>query len=623
MNQASCNRILDSIKQDDLVLFSALTEKSKNLLFGRFPLLSLCYLYNAKKIVSKFEDELLNVSNFNLVNENVEIYKKFKNVAGKSLRLYLNTNAVVSPLEMLAILHDDFKVKKVFTKVNLTTQMVENLTKIYSFNKQAINVSDSKVKISFKPLSKSETKRHTLGLILSGVFMAVFAAVFCVFNFVTGLGTGNNPFKIYSQAQLYQALNSGGNYVLANNLELSNFDGDVNFGGVLDGGGYTISINSLKTNQLILNNNGTIKNLNITYPAVTKQISTNFSLLAENNYGTISNVGVTCSNLSLNCQKEVNQVVSISGFANQNDGVVENCSILLNAQINGNGGGDGFVSGFVADNNGSVKNCVFNKLSTVVASETDVAGFVVNNNIDAVVDGCLNYAELTQNSSHNEWNPTLAGIALNNWGTVKNSVNNAKLTISSTNDNSNAQGTAFLGGIVAYNYSEIYSCKNNGNLKVTTQNIVAYCAGIFAHSTYWVTADNKTIMPAILNCGVECEIEVSTQHQNAFAFSGGLGGFLYGELKNCFSIVNFKTGYDEKKYYIGTALGSSYLEYWGNYICIEAQNNYVLVQNNVGFQIGSLVTNGQLTSYGLDTPASEVVTLESAESIKNLEVYYE
>ena len=95
MNQVSCNRILEAIKQDDLALFSVLTDKSKNLLFGRFPLLSLCYLYNAKHIIKKFETELLKVTNYNLVQENVEIYQAFKKVAGKALRLYIKPNTIV------------------------------------------------------------------------------------------------------------------------------------------------------------------------------------------------------------------------------------------------------------------------------------------------------------------------------------------------------------------------------------------------------------------------------------------------------------------------------------------------------------------------------------------------
>ena len=177
MNQVSCNRILEAIKQDDLALFSALTDKSKNLLFGRFPLLSLCYLYNAKRIVAKFEPELLKVSNYNLVQENVEIYKKFKAVAGKSLRLYTKANSVVSPLEMAAMLNNDSKVKHIFNSVSLTNEIVENLTKIYEYKKQSVSVNYNKLKLGLKPLSRKSKRNYKLGVLLSFVFAILFGGV--------------------------------------------------------------------------------------------------------------------------------------------------------------------------------------------------------------------------------------------------------------------------------------------------------------------------------------------------------------------------------------------------------------------------------------------------------------
>lgn len=47
--------IIEIIKRDDLIAFLSLSKNENllNLSFGRFPILSLCYLYNAKKIVKK------------------------------------------------------------------------------------------------------------------------------------------------------------------------------------------------------------------------------------------------------------------------------------------------------------------------------------------------------------------------------------------------------------------------------------------------------------------------------------------------------------------------------------------------------------------------------------------
>ena len=98
MNQENSTQILQAIKQDNLVLFSSLVKGNKTLCFGRFPLLSLCYLYKAKKIIKKFKFELLRIKNFVFCTEPTSLYKDLRRVAGKCLRLYIHDDAVVTPL---------------------------------------------------------------------------------------------------------------------------------------------------------------------------------------------------------------------------------------------------------------------------------------------------------------------------------------------------------------------------------------------------------------------------------------------------------------------------------------------------------------------------------------------
>ena len=51
------NKLLEAIKKDDLKSFSLLmpTNADLNLCYGRFPILSLLYMYSSFKILSKFE----------------------------------------------------------------------------------------------------------------------------------------------------------------------------------------------------------------------------------------------------------------------------------------------------------------------------------------------------------------------------------------------------------------------------------------------------------------------------------------------------------------------------------------------------------------------------------------
>ena len=159
MNKVEYNSLINAIKSNDLVLFSKFVKNNENTSFGRFPILTLLYLYNAKKLIKVYKDELLRVKYFNIVAEPLEFYHKFKVVAGRSLRLYLNDN-IVSPIEMLAILNRDSEVKKLYgyyVENKLINEKVsKNLTKIYTINKQVSKQNKNRISISPKRFTKIE-----------------------------------------------------------------------------------------------------------------------------------------------------------------------------------------------------------------------------------------------------------------------------------------------------------------------------------------------------------------------------------------------------------------------------------------------------------------------------------
>ena len=617
MNQVSCNRILETIKLDDLVLFSVLTEKSRNLCFGRFPLLTLCYLYGAKKIIKKYQNDLIGISKFNFVPENFEIYKKFKAVAGKSLRLYVKEDSVVTPLEMMAILKKDFEVKKLYFVAYKNEVVENNLTKIYSFNKQTITTTENTVKISLKPLNRKEKITYRLAVCLAAVFMAVMSGGVGLVYFMFGLSTNNSPFIINNEAQLYQALKTNGNYVLNNNLTLTNFDNNLKFNGRLNGNNYTITVNTTY-NSLLKTNNGVIENLNVVYSEINRDINSNFSLLVENNNGTINNVKVSSGNINFNCNKQVGDCVYIGGIANKNDGVISNCSVKYDLTIKSNGGGEGFVSGVANENNNIVKNCLFN--GSVVSNETDLSGIVSVNNFNATVENCVNNAKLFQTSSHNEWFPIVSGITAINYGTIKKCNNTAELKATSLNNADYASGEVCLGGIVSENCGKIEQCKNTGNIFVESKKIIVYCGGISAKSIFW-ELDGETIMSEINNCGAEGQITVNTTNDYALVFSGGISGYLYGRMINSYSLTTFNTDFNNIKYFLGTALGSVYYDLPRNTYVFDAANNYVLMQENVPYQVGASFFNGDVWGVGISFNPAYIVTATTENQIKSKEIY--
>ena len=71
MEKFELNQLFESIKKDDLKSFSSLmlSKSDLNICFGRFPILSLLYLYGSYQILDKYEKWLLPIHNFNIVEE--------------------------------------------------------------------------------------------------------------------------------------------------------------------------------------------------------------------------------------------------------------------------------------------------------------------------------------------------------------------------------------------------------------------------------------------------------------------------------------------------------------------------------------------------------------------------
>lgn len=626
MSQVKYNNLITAIKQDNLSLFSANCKSNLNLRFGRFPILTLCYMYRARKILKKYNKELWQVKDYITVKEPFECYNKFKNLAGRTLRLYTNEKSVITPIEILAILHRDTKVKRLYRKNrhSLLDKVKRNLKSIYTIYAQDPYILTYKIKLKPRKLSRHERLPYRLGISCALVFVTIFTAVLLTLNFTTGLGTTNNPYKIYTTKQLISALTSEAYYTLTKDfdLDISILESEVKC--TIDGKGFTLHLKKIPETALINTNMGTIKNLNIEYPETTKTISSSLSLLVKNNKGTLSNINITSGNLNLNCQKTTLEKIYISGIANNNSGVIDNCSVQFVTNITTTGNGECFISGITGENTGTISNSYFTDSSSITSNEADISGISINNSIDGKIINCKNNAKLTQNSEINEWSPTLAGIVLTNYGNIENSINNGELTISSNNNNENAQGTIFIGGISANNFGSITKCLNKGNINSTSKKVITYAGGVIAYSSYWIEK-NTQHYPVLNNCGTLGILNVSSDHEKAFIFAGGIAGsFQYGNIIDCFSLSEFTTLADEEKNFFGLLLGSSYVEmdFWGfSYIQISPTNNHLAYSDYTEHHLGSLISSNSIiaTKVNLD----QGVTLSTNEIIKTKGVYFD
>ena len=131
MSQTIEERLLQAIKKDDIKAFDALMERAQCGAYrlGRFPTLSLLYLYNSRKILKKYEESFLKITAFEALREPAELSKKFSSKAGKCLRLYLNE--IVSPIETLLILDKTKRLTKVFPLTKPSSSVKGRLRSIY------------------------------------------------------------------------------------------------------------------------------------------------------------------------------------------------------------------------------------------------------------------------------------------------------------------------------------------------------------------------------------------------------------------------------------------------------------------------------------------------------------
>lgn len=597
MNQAEIMRLLNSIKSDDLALFSTHSKGNENICFGRFPLLTLCYLYQSKKIIKTHKDTLIKIKYYKEVDEPYEIYKKFSAIAKRNLRLYLSENSIVSPIEMLAILGKDRDVKKLYRFYSenrlLNEKISKNLSKIYTISYQKAKTTDKSIRISPKPLTATQKKFYKLSACFAFTFVFLLCSCLMYLNSTVGFGTSFNPYKIYNVNQFYSALSADGYYILCNDLTLDTNPENVNFLGSFDGNGHTLHIKNLPTGGLVACNNGTFQNLNLSYGEFNTSTADSMSLFVDENNGTIDNVGIECKGLTLACNKNSNDIY-ISGFANKNKGTISNCNLKLESSISTSGSGECFINGIVGINNGTINNCDFVE-GSITTADADVVGICTNNERGATILNCDNNASLTQTSALEEWSPNVAGIVHSNYGLIEKCINNGHLTAISNCETSNAQGNILLGGISANNYHVHSYCLNRGNLTAKSKKIVAYCGGITAWASDY-EKDSTIVSSAInKNCGTIGDIDVFVEDKESHAFIGGLYGFLRGESSNCFSLSNFITDYEEvaegqerthATHLVGSCMGSANTN--GLFVDIIISNNYVLNSSKAANQIASL-----------------------------------
>ena len=561
MEKEKALKIFEAIKSDDVKSFASFIASNSDLslCFGRFPLLSTCYLFGSYKILNKFEKHLFKIVNFSKTDEIAEIYLKFKNVSGKLIRLYQDEK-IVFPIEMLSILGDNETIARNYKKLYKNAEIISNIQKIYNlkFNTEA-DISQ----IRFEAKRNKMSLKKKLFLLCTSIFM-IFMLAFPIISMAliktrSGFGLETSPILVKNEIEFETALlKQKQNIKLINDIVLTKEVSIENFDGKIDGNGKLLTISNFQSKSVFNNFGGEIFNLGLILEIQELKINKSFSVLSETLTGKISNCSAS-GKLSLDYDVTEESYASI--FAVTNNGFIENCNANLEINVKNNSSSDAFFSTFAGINNREITSCQ-NLSGKILADTVDVAG-IVSDNYGSLLN-CSNAFEIFQETDR-EWNPNSAGIALNNNGQISGAINTGKISSISNNltdsNSGNQEGFGvFVSGIVCINKNSISGSLNSGELLAKCKNGFIYAGGIVSISTI---SDDGKILGTIFSSSSTNKILVEKDENDGRpVLVGGIVGLNQGALNGCgyegeFDFnLNFAVSLDDSQIFSGGIAGS-------------------------------------------------------------------
>lgn len=611
--------LLDAIKKDKVSAFKKLIvlEDCKYYTYGRFPVLSLCYLWDAWKIISSFEKYLIKINEgFIDVGEDVTSYSRFKKQAHRALRLYVDNDKLVTPCEMLAILQKNVRLSRIIKKYGIEDKEARRVERIYSMARvQKATIKDRKITISREKISPSKLATLIICIIVS-VSMIVAASLFYVHTLNQRQGTADSPFIIKNSAQLDKVLSTSYYCVLKDDITLE--AKGYEFTGSLDLDGHSLVVEK-STISLIQELKGTIKNGKIVIRGNSYFAEDDFSPVVIFNDGTIENVQIIIENSSIEVVDNLkdtneNKTRYIGIVCAQNYGTIDGISVSEN-NLNLVGSSDiNATFGAISGKNNStfqIKNCYTAIGGSLTTNTIDIGG-IVGENAGQIIS-CTNNATISQTTNYENWSPNVAGIAFTNNGYIENCINKGNIVVNHTLETVTTNISCYVGGISASNYGTIYHSKNEGNITVTAHGVQMFVGGIAS-----LNYTTSNYIPLISESGSLCEITINNSgEQNQFL--GGIVGYvgtdtmITPQIEKCFTDVKVSDSNTETtNSYIGGIIG---------FILTGYSNYNYYVGNGDYYGIGGYATIGPpvrpTSDSGLGT--TRVNTLEE---LKATEVYW-
>lgn len=559
-------RIYNAIKSDDEKTFTAfmVQENCFSYSFGRFPILSLCYMFKSYKILDKYEKKLLPISKYIVVQEYGEIYLKFKKLAKKSIRFFVAENqSFVYPIYILALTGDNDTINRHYDIIYKNAEINEVLGKIYA------NLGENHTKIAVNKFVSKQNKHsffQKLFITIACLVMCLMLA-FPIFSLmaakkISGLGTNSSPIKISSSAEFVSAIKSGKrNYKITEDIVLSEEVYSDKFSGKIDGNGHTVTLSKNQKTSLFDNLTGEINDLIFEVNLNDILLKNDFAIIAKNFSGKISGCEI---NGEINAKFECSDDTYLSIFVIENNGEIKNSLSSVSVSATNDSEKNAFLSVFAGKNNGTISYSETTK-GELKTDTVDVAGIVAENN--GKIISCTNRLTISQTSSK-LWHPNSAGIALNNNGEILNSKNYGNVSSESLNEEStseeNKNGFAvYVAGIACNSINKIEGSRNYGDIFAKSKTATIYAGGIVA-----MNAISDKSMGTINLCKAICTINAENDDEREM-FVGGLCGASNTNITNSGYEGNIKI-FSGGRAEVGGLVGAHYQGVFNNYLTIVA-----------------------------------------------------
>lgn len=655
MDKALRERLLASIRKDDAQTFGTMmTPEVLCTVFGRFPLLSLLYLYGARRIVKSYFPELIKERPRTYAEPFREAEERFRTRAGKALRHYLD--GAVSPLEMLAVLGRGRELKKLYAVYPNAQRYLPAIHRVY-FTRLGRGVSATGTRLDLPPEPLSYSARR-FSMRFAFVCLAAFLAVAVTTVFLSvffGLGNDRVFYKVRSGAALASALAEDHTVYLKRDVTLS--ASVESYDRTFEGNDHVVRL----TAPLCERFEGEMFNVIF----VLEQGFVGDAVIGEN-AGTLRNVRVVAEGLTLAKGDEYMGLLS-----SVNTGTIDGCYATLSVDVAGDAGGDCYFAPFAGRNAGAIHAC--RAEGSIAATNVDVAGITGKNEKGATVTDCVVNMTLSEFTDIKGWTPNVAGLADHNEGAIDGcSVAGAvkSLLVSPELAEGDHVVSAYAAGLVCVNVGSIQNSTNRASVTADTTYGTAFAGGIVTLNT--TLTDDPTAVGTVTHCsGLGTVSAIARTENNAYAggiaalndsgstisscrqtarvssespdryydFTGGIAARNVGTVESCFFTGTLPT-YDEDSL-VGAICGLCYLRggIFANYTIDVLDNAYVAADAHTS---GSVIAENQFyylrsgviytahffeNTQGYAAYATELLDFGASavtlDELKAMEIYYE